>query len=649
MRSIAFAWFAAAVFATTLADAQTLPSIDARTWRPSTDPNASLVLEPIATPGAWNWNAGAWLNYALRPITLRNASDGSVAYRPVSTFVGADVTASLGLGERAAVGVAIPTVLYQDGTGDLPGTISATGQVPNSALGDIAITGKGTIISNVKEDLAGGFGLAAIAAVTLPTGDRASFLGEGSTTASLRFLAEYNLLIANVSASVGYRARTAQRTWPDASVGGVTFGDEIPWSIGATFRPFGPLQSIDKESRQTWELAAHGWLPAGPVAPFATNASRLSPAMLAISDRIALGHWKDSYVVLGADVGLNTAVGVPAIRAIAAIGWAPREHDKDHDGVPDGEDQCDDLAEDRDGIDDNDGCPEDDADDDGIPDHLDACPHAAGVWWNDRKKNGCPAKDSDNDSVPDHFDVCPTVPGTPSEDARKNGCPEAPKDRDGDGVPDDKDKCPDMAGPVDGCPEPDSDGDGILDKDDACPHEKGEKSDDPKKNGCPNPDRDGDTYLNDADKCPDEAEVFNGVDDEDGCPDTGGKPLVTIDASSAKLPITLAKPIKLVGKPEAPEIDRASVTTLRAIVLELNHHRGEWTLFIGAKPGPGKPDKAQREAVDRAAAISKMIDDLALREEASEAVGWDAVKQQPNAASGIGLMIVVTPKQEAKP
>ena len=31
--------------------AQGRPSIDARTWRPSTDPNASLVIEPAITPG----------------------------------------------------------------------------------------------------------------------------------------------------------------------------------------------------------------------------------------------------------------------------------------------------------------------------------------------------------------------------------------------------------------------------------------------------------------------------------------------------------------------------------------------------------------------------------------------------------------------
>ena len=46
------------------ARAQTVPSIDASTWRPSPDADASLVLQPATTPGAWRWNVGAWTQYA---------------------------------------------------------------------------------------------------------------------------------------------------------------------------------------------------------------------------------------------------------------------------------------------------------------------------------------------------------------------------------------------------------------------------------------------------------------------------------------------------------------------------------------------------------------------------------------------------------
>ena len=64
--------------------------------------------------------------------------------------------------------------------------------------------------------------------------------------------------------------------------------------------------------------------------------------------------------------------------------------DRDGDGIPDQYDKCPDVPEDKDGIDDGDGCPEDDADNDGIPDAQDACPKEPGQKNTDPKKNGCP-------------------------------------------------------------------------------------------------------------------------------------------------------------------------------------------------------------------------------------------------------------------
>ena len=64
--------------------------------------------------------------------------------------------------------------------------------------------------------------------------------------------------------------------------------------------------------------------------------------------------------------------------------------DRDGDGIPDQYDKCPDQPEDKDGIDDGDGCPEDDADNDGVPDAVDACPKMPGRPNSDPKKNGCP-------------------------------------------------------------------------------------------------------------------------------------------------------------------------------------------------------------------------------------------------------------------
>jgi OOP family OmpA-OmpF porin len=121
----------------------------------------------------------------------------------------------------------------------------------------------------------------------------------------------------------------------------------------------------------------------------------------------------------------------------------PVAKDTDGDGIPDDIDRCPLDPEDKDGFQDEDGCPDPDNDGDGIVDRLDACPNDPGPLEN----QGCPIMDRDGDGVPDNEDKCPDVPG-PKEN---QGCPDT--DRDGDGIPDRLDKCPDKFGPPpDGCP-----------------------------------------------------------------------------------------------------------------------------------------------------------------------------------------------------
>lgn len=599
------------------ASAQTRPSIDARTWRPSTDPNASLVIEPAVTPGPGVLSVGAYAHYAFRPITLRRRGTDDIALRPLEHVVANDVVVNLGIGQRLALGAALPVIIYQDGD-RVPPSVSELGQVPQSGFGDLGVSLKGAIIRNEG----GGFGLAALSWVTLPTGDRASYMGEGAVTASARLLAEYTLLVAVAQASVGYKLRTVHRTWPEESAAGYRFGDELPWSAGLAIRP--GILGLDSGNRQRWEVAFHGWLPVGPVGPFGTGrpgSAALSPALLAVSDRIEIGHYRDAYVLVGADFGLDSAVGVPAFRGIVSIGWAPREHDMDHDGVRDDVDGCPEIPEDRDGFEDADGCPEIDNDDDGIIDKEDGCPNVVGVSSADPKKNGCPgdetppkpaAKDTDQDGIDDAVDKCPTQP------------------EDKDGFDDE-----------DGCPDPDNDKDGVSDRDDACPDVAG----DPALKGCPNDDRDGDTYKNEFDKCPEQAETWNGVADEDGCPDEGGKPFVVFDDKRA---VRVATAIKIAGAADAPEVDAASMPTLRAIATELNKHP-DWTIAVGVRPGTGDPSAVQLDALARSFAVVRVLSTYSRRDGAAETVGWDAVKNQPGADSGIAFLVLVAPPSAAAP
>jgi len=133
------------------------------------------------------------------------------------------------------------------------------------------------------------------------------------------------------------------------------------------------------------------------------------------------------------------------------------DNDPDKDGIVGDADKCPNEPEDKDGFQDEDGCPDPDNDGDGIPDAVDKCPNEPEDKDGFQDEDGCPDPDNDNDGIPDAVDKCPNEP------------------EDKDGFQDE-----------DGCPDPDNDGDGVLDADD---------------------------------KCPTEPETKNGYQDEDGCPD----------------------------------------------------------------------------------------------------------------------------------
>lgn len=172
---------------------------------------------------------------------------------------------------------------------------------------------------------------------------------------------------------------------------------------------------------------------------------------------------------------------LPRYGAQLTLGWngVIVERDRDKDGVIDKKDFCIDVAEDLDGVDDLDGCPDPDNDNDGMPDLTDNCPNDAG------DNRGCPDIDKDKDGIVDSLDQCPWQPEDFDGFEDDDGCPEADNDR--DGLQDAQDKCADVAEDIDGfedadgCPDLDNDADGIPDTVDRCPNHKGV----PEKDGCP--------------------------------------------------------------------------------------------------------------------------------------------------------------------
>ena len=68
----------------------------------------------------------------------------------------------------------------------------------------------------------------------------------------------------------------------------------------------------------------------------------------------------------------------------------PTSNDRDGDGIPDDLDKCPNEPEDKDGFQDEDGCPDPDNDGDGIPDIIDKCPNEPETFNNYQDADGCP-------------------------------------------------------------------------------------------------------------------------------------------------------------------------------------------------------------------------------------------------------------------
>jgi outer membrane protein OmpA-like peptidoglycan-associated protein len=164
-----------------------------------------------------------------------------------------------------------------------------------------------------------------------------------------------------------------------------------------------------------------------------------------------LAAWGFSLFV-GGGGGLNDETGTPDARVFASLGWNRRwgrdradpaaegsagdgaraasdaHRDRDGDGYVDAVDRCPDQPEDRDGFEDDDGCPDVDNDGDGITDAFDQCPMEPEDRDGFADADGCPDEDNDGDGLADARDACPDDPEDPDGDRDDDGCPDVDGD-----------------------------------------------------------------------------------------------------------------------------------------------------------------------------------------------------------------------------
>lgn len=414
---------------------------------------------------------GIYQNYGLRPLILQD-EETLESFALVEHQVQADLLASVGLFDHAELGLALPVALYQ--TSEDAGALPAR-SVHARALGDMRIVPKWSWRGGAHV----GGNLAAVAVLSVPTGDVESLQSDGGVSFEPRFVAEYRAANdTRLSANLGYSIRR------QAGVLNVDLGNQVVWGA-AWQQPILPGKwsaSVEVFGRAPLDADSEYTIAALPV-----------EALVSTRVRVKQRH----AISLGAGPGITRGYGTPTVRALAGYTYSLHDEDdpffdSDRDGIPNSEDACPDEQEDLDGFQDEDGCPDPDNDLDGILDEVDACPDDPEDLDGFEDEDGCPEEDNDRDTILDVDDACPNVP------------------EDLDGFEDE-----------DGCPEVDNDLDGVLDADDECPIEPEDFDGFRDEDGCPDRDNDRDGVLDPKDECPTEQEVYNGIEDEDGCPDEG--------------------------------------------------------------------------------------------------------------------------------
>jgi outer membrane protein OmpA-like peptidoglycan-associated protein len=432
--------------------------IDAQNFKPAFSRTGFFTLDGPRVLDHLQPNVGLTFDYGSELLVARDPVSGAVV--PGGTLVDSrlsgHLTLALGLGERAELGARLPMVLYQDGS--LEG-IGGSGSPSATVLGDLAVGGKVRLLG--PRGWGEGFRLAASLMASLPTGSDTAFAGSGTFAGRPGLVAGVDYGPFSAALNLGYLVRG------ESKLAGLSVNDQIEGGLAA---------ALAVAPDMLW-LLAEAWGRKGVQGDTGESGT---PVEVNGGLRLAIaGPWMAQ---VGVGAGLSQGYGTPKVRGILALAYAPAAAetpaaaapppakaagpvDTDGDGVPDDREKCPNEPEDRDGYQDDDGCPDFDNDADGLPDGRDKCPNEPEDVDGFQDEDGCPDLDNDGDGVRDDQDRCPNTP-------------------------EDMDNFEDQ----DGCPDNDNDGDGIPDT---------------------------------RDKCPNEPEVFNGNADDDGCPDAG-KPLVEL-------------------------------------------------------------------------------------------------------------------------
>jgi outer membrane protein OmpA-like peptidoglycan-associated protein len=521
---------AAAVLAVTgPAVADSTAGIDGALFRSSYDTGGVFALEGARLLPKRDLSLKFLVGYGRSPVAVAVPGIGDAdSDRILEKLLVLDLAFALTLTDRFALGIGVGAYRTQtgDGYGDRGRLITGSGNQITPGTGLVALrrisnldpgASPGDSSSYLGDGRAGPLdarlggklallqrptlAVALVGSVFLPFGEDEMLLGDRSLVFEPKLALEWKpsaqratRVIANAAARI--RRRTVLESFEtgmtdlDAKVF-LDVGSEAVAGLGAVVE-VSPRVHLGAEAQLFLPLPASASY-GGCRSYLGTRCEKLAAADYfndARSGDLAMLATAGVELRLSADVTLLATASTSQLgargddlRLTTGLVWAPQplgasvpgRNDRDGDGISDSLDACRTDAEDKDGYQDEDGCPDEDNDRDGLADAADQC-------------------------------------------------------RD---EPEDKDGFED----ADGCPERDNDNDGVLDAIDRCPDQKEDVDSFDDQDGCPDDDNDQDGIPDARDRCPLEAETKNGFEDDDGCPDNRGAAAPTVEERGDRLAI----------------------------------------------------------------------------------------------------------------
>lgn len=302
-----------------MALAQTVPDrFNGQVLRPSADSPSTLWTEQSATAPNGYATFRVYTQYANGVVRDRS---GAVVDRLVDDLLEFDL---LGAWTWRGLRLGAHVPIYGLVTGDSSPT--------QPGLGDVAFDLKATLLDPDRDPV----GAAIMIRLLLPTASVDAPVGSTGLGTEIFAIVDREVDQFTVAANLGIR------DIPRAAIGDVVWNDQIFGRLAASL--------AGEKYGGALELAAQTNFSGG-----------INPAGTA-AEVLLSGHWRmtERWALRGgASAGLSGSPGSPLFRVLAGVSFEPDPSpDNDRDGLIDREDGCPKDAEDPDGYEDYDGCPD---------------------------------------------------------------------------------------------------------------------------------------------------------------------------------------------------------------------------------------------------------------------------------------------------